>query len=440
MSLKPSWERVHRAFDPLIPAGDVEHEEIVRIERPYSPLSALEEEMVFPQGFQRALIVGAPGSGKTTELLALLRQTSRLRPILVDLRQHFQDQRGDVTALDHLQPWEVLVVIGLAVFRYGKEQLGHRWNKGQVAALRAGIATPSGRTPAEVDVAGLAAEVAVLAVEEVAPPGGRVALRLLKAVGAEVSAKLPLGLPRAPDAVLTDQDQGVRQLLHAVSAMLLTLSEDYGKPTLLLVDGVDRGDATLARRLYEDSEILARLPCHQVMTADLSLRQRNLRGGWRSHFLGNIPVIDKESPMQPGPGCDFFTELWRGRAEAAVAETDLVPESILLQLGWASGGLIRMFCEMMQDLAKRAWAEDGRATPGMAELVVDTWRRRWEEDITASDIAVLEAVAAAHRLTGQHAREPELLDERCIVAWPNQSRWHFPHPLLLLQLVQLPEP
>jgi hypothetical protein len=52
---------------------------------------------------------------------------------------------------------------------------------------------------------------------------------------------------------------------------------------------------------------------------------------------------------------------------------------------------------------------------------------------------VLRSVLAERALTGAPENadlEARLLDERCIVAWPNGSIWHYPHPLLLLEYLK----
>ncbi len=439
---RAAWRRVHRAFDPVIPAGDPSHEQIVRVDRPHSPVSSLLERLAFPEGHLRALVVGASGSGKTTELLALARKVRDLRVVLVDLHEHFREQRGDEAALDRLQPWEVLVVVGLAVYRYGRQVLGHRWSEGRERALREAIGGPAQRDPASIDLPALAAEVALLVADAAKGSPAGLALRGLAAAARGVSLTLPLGRARQQDDLLGDQDERVQGLLHAVSALIRELVDGYGKGLLLLVDGVDRGSPDLARRLFEDSETLARLPCHQVMTAPLSLRQRNLRGGWRCFFLGNIPVIDPhaEDVYEPGPETAFFVDLWRERAKAAGVPIDWMSEDDIRRLGWASGGLIRTHCEMVQDVARRGWAANERSTPEMLEQVIDEWRRRWEEDLTQRDVDILREVADLRRLPGEDPREQELLDQRCIVAWPNRSRWYFPHPLLLLNLVRIQRP
>lgn len=433
---RAAWLKVYRSFDPLTPAGSPDHPEAERVDRPYSPLRVILDRFAFPAGFQRRLVVGAPGSGKTTELLALMRACADrgdVRPIFIDLGAHFETTRGDAAALDHLEPWEVLVVVGLGLYRYGIEQLGHRWSPDLQRQLTKAIMEPTGAPEASVDVGALAGEVAVVGIEAVVPGAGA-ALKLLKAATAAVSANVPLGVPRSDDTRLRDQDTRVQALLHAVQRLVQELSEAVHSPLLLLIDGVDRGKAQLARRLFEESVLLASLGCHQVLTANWSVRVRNLRG-WTPDPLGNVPVLDPDDPMVPAAQVAFFEDVWAHRAAGAGVRADAVPAELIRTLGWASGGTVRLFCELVQHLASVVWLAQRPPERSDVDAMLDQWRRRWQDGLTASEIKTLLAVRDRRLLSGggPYAEyEQSLLDQRCIVAWPNGNLWHYPHPLLLL--------
>ncbi|HMV69755.1 MAG TPA: hypothetical protein PKA64_23130 [Myxococcota bacterium] len=434
MSLHQTWQRIHGAFDPLVPAGDAQHG---RVERPYTPLPDILLDLDFPDGFRRELIVGASGAGKTTELLAVQRGTRDLRSVHLDLLEHFE-ARGDVTALDRLEAWEVLLLIGLSLYRYGVEGLGHAWTSARPAALTSAIAGVTGQEPAALDLAGMIGEVALVVSESTAAavPGVAPALRALRSVTSHLTATLQLGAPRRSDPALADGDPRVHALLVAVNGMLVELYQVFHTRLLLLVDGIDRGGPDLARRLFEDSTLLAQLNCHAVMTAPLSLRHRNLRV-WRSRFLGNVPVLDPNDPMRPAARVDFFRALWRDRATAAGGST-LLTDPLVDRLAWASGGLVRQFCELVQGVSRRGYRADAPADAAMVDAEIDDWRRRWEADLDASTVALLREVLRLRALTGDEG-ERALLDQRCIVAWPNDSTWYFPHPLLLLRKVRPPD-
>ena len=435
------WRGLHGALDPLVPAGDPARPELRRVERHYSPAAELTRLLALPFGLHKALLAGASGSGKTTELLGVAATAQDHLVLIVDLKSHFHDQRGDVAALDRLQPWEVLAVIGLAVLRFGEEHLGHRWTASERDGLRAALAEPAGQKSAELDLSGLVNEVAILAGGAALGAGAAGAavaagLKLISAVAGNVSASLPLGLPG--QRALTDQHQEVQGLLHAVNRLLGRLFEDYGRRVLLIVDGIDRAKTDLARRLFEDSQLLADLVCHQVLAVPLGIRQRNLRGGYNPHFLLNVPVIDPAAPRdleRLGGGIAFFEALWAARAGAVGVSPDVVPSAHIRRLGRASGGEVRRFLEMLQHVVERAYQDDAPgSTDEILAAVIDTWRRRWESGLTSDDIAALTRIAASKMISSADV-DQRLLDERCVVAFPNESVWYFPHPLLTLRLV-----
>jgi len=438
MDYKSMWSLLHGALDPLVPAGDPSRPELVRVDRKYSPQTELKKLLALPFGLHKALLAGASGSGKTTELLAVAQAASEHLVLMVDLRAHFEEQRGDVAALDRLQPWEVLSVVGLAVLRYGEEHLGHHWTTSERDGLRMALAAPSGKDPAKVDLGGLVKEVALLvadaAVGSVARPVVQ-GLKLLAAASGSVSLSLPLGTRERPP--LPDQNGEVQELLHAVTRLINRLYEEHGRRVLLIVDGIDRGRTDLARRLFEDSQLLADLPCHQVLAVPLGIRPRNLRGGYKPHFLLNVPVVDHDAPRDEarmGKGVAFFEELWRARARAVDVSSEVVPVEQIRRLGRASGGEVRRFLEMLQHVVEQAWLEDVRAASApIVTEIVDQWRRRWESGLTSDDVTALRRVAEQRMISSAEV-DQRLLDERCVVAFPNESVWYFPHPLLTLRL------
>lgn len=326
MSLRPTWHALYPAFDPLVPAGG----DVVRVERPYTPLGEVLRKLDFPIGKQRELIVGAAGSGKTTELRAMQAGARGLQSVQFDVHQHFHD-RGDPTALERLQAWELLLLVGLAVYRFGQEGLGHTWSAARPRTLTEAIATATAKTPASVDLTGLLAEVAVLTSSASPIPGVAPAVRALTSVLSHFTADLELAAPTRNDR--SDGDPRVQGLVLAINGLLVELFERFRLHTLLLIDGVDRGSQELARRLFERSTLLAQLEAHVVMTAPLSLRHRNLNG-WTSHFLGNVPVLSPDEPLIPAGRTDFFRMLWHDRAGQ---HHRIISDDLIDRLAWASG-------------------------------------------------------------------------------------------------------
>lgn len=437
MTTRDQLKKLYPFLDPFIAAGDPRLPTVKRVERPYSPLDALVRDLKRPRELRKELLYGPPGSGKSTETLAMVGRTSHDHlSIFLDLRAHFEEQRGDAAAINHLQPWEVLAVIGLGLHRFGSEKLGYAWSREETAALAAALAGPSGKNAAELDVAGLAGEVSLLVLEgaaDVLGGGATLALKALKAVAGSISASLPLGLPGR--IRLPDQDSQVQELKHAVTRLLTTLYTHYNQRVLLVVDGLDRGNAEMAQRLFEDSQLLFDLPCNQLLCAPQSIRPRNVRGYWPRPIC-NLPVADHKDPMKEGSGADFFVALWAARARAASVPEALVRVPELRRLAWASGGFVREFLQMLLDTIDLAWDDGTAVSETHVAAVVDVWRRRWETGLGTTKKEALRRVAD-QRNHDDSPLDRELLEQRCIVAFPNESEWYLPHPLLLLKAVPL---
>lgn len=434
MSTSPTpralWEQLHPLLDPQQPAGG--DSRFRRIDRPYSPLEGLVTELRRPLGRHRKeLLYGPPGSGKTTELLALLPRLYDVRtPVFLDLLRHFQDQRGDRAALDHLHPWELLSLIGLTVYQTGLHA-GVRWTPDETEALRGALAEPG--QAAQVDVGALAKELALTLVKVL--PGGSVGLELVAAVAGAASVQLPLGLPDR--LLLPDQDSRVQRLRQAVTALILRFErENPGRKLLVVVDGLDRSnDAGVAQRLFVDSGLLADLPCDLVICVSPELPVRNVRG-FRPLPITTLPVLRREDAPNPNPpGLEFFWALWQDRLHAAGVEAELASPARIERLAWASGGLVREFLNMARDALGLAWDEDSVMTSDHVERVIDQWRRRWEEGLNTTQLRRLRAVMTELRPDDSDT-DRELMHHRCILAYPNDSMWYFPHPLLTLKLLR----
>jgi len=424
-------ERVHPRLDPLKPAGDPSEPTVKRVDRPHSPLEELVRDLGRPFGLRKELVCGPPGSGKSTELLALVaRVQHRHLVLMLDLRAHFEHQRGDAAALNRLQTWEVLSVIGLALYRYG-EELGLAWETEHTEALAAGLKGPA-KVDITLDVGGLAKEIALLVSALAIGPAAEAGLKTVAAVAGNISAKLPLGLDD-PTRRLPDQDEQVQHLRAAVTLLGQALQDHFHRKLLVVVDGIDRGDTDLARRLFEESRLLATLPWHQIYCAPQSLRKRNV-SGFDARPICSLPVRKKEDPWAYGGGIAFFRALWRSRAESAGVPLGLLPTDCLDRLAWASGGFVRQFLEMAIDALELAWDDDTCVTTDHVNAVEDRWRRRWEEDLGSTRKAALKDVLE-HRVHDDSSLQLELIDQRCIVAYPNDSIWYSPHPLLLIHFV-----
>src|SRR5690606_24178616 len=314
------WAKVYERFDPEKPA-----DKPWRVERKYSPAQEIVRELARPMGgHKRFMILGGLGSGKSTELMGIAEARSQSGPVVfLDLVEHFEQRLGDIAALDRVQPWEVVLLVGLGVFAAAEERFGHIWDtplRERFEAAGRTFAENKG-TKGEFDLAKLASSVAALS-------GGALTGGAATLVGAGLVAvsevaksfQFKIGIPgRKPRS---DQDQAVRQLLEAVNALIGDLQGRYATRLTVFVDGLDRvKKREQTEAMFVDSSLLGSLECDVVLTGPMALHRGSLRKHVRrftTTILTNAPVIDRDHPRswEPGGrGIDLCIEVFRRRTD-----------------------------------------------------------------------------------------------------------------------------
>lgn len=434
------WEELYRRFDPEEPARAHDW----RAERPKSPRQTMLAGLNRPFGEpKRYLLIGTVGTGKTTELLAVAEEQSREHMVVfLDVRRHFAESVRDPAALHHVQPWEVLLLVGIAVYRAAAESFGHAWANEHLEQIRQAIAAFSAGAPARggdaaVDLGKLAGALAIFAGGPVGGLAGH-GLKLLGTAAKEVRWSFPLG--RRTER-LSDQDAQVLDLLNAVNLLIGTVQQRY-RPLLMVVDGLDiieKQETT--RDLFVESTLLSSLACRTIVSGPILLRRRGMAAQLRRFepkVLANAPVLDHADPREPGPGIDFMLDIYRRRV--ADLEGAGIPDVLLRKLAYYSGGRGRDFVRLVRMTAERAWDRDmSVADEAMVGDSIDERRRILELGLDKAKIALLRDVARdpEHRLPDEE-HIGTLLDQFCLLPFPNRSEWYFPHPLLTIELVRLP--
>lgn len=357
--------------------------------------------------------------------------------------------------------WELLGLVGLAICRAGSDHLGYRWED-EPKALEKALAvlreSDSKDAKAEIDVFALARGITIAV-------GGAIAGPLVALAGNTVVETGMTMLQSAADAVdwpwkiglqggkrRGDQEGEVRAVLNAVNRLIASLHESYDRPLLLIVDGLDRiTESEQIKALFVDSTLLGELDCDQLLTVPLQLMRR--QGLHVDRFelsdLYNIPVLDRHNPRQPGPGISFFRDLVDRRvafvrrqlaADGITGPTEPLPPPIVDRLAYYSGGVARDFVHLVRDAAFEALADAReQIDDAIVDAVLREARRRIEFYIAKDQIALLEQVMndPEHALPdGDVALE--LLTQKRLLAYPNDTTWYFPHPLLTLALLEFP--
>lgn len=440
MTTKPKqfWEAAYGIFNPVEPVADPE----LRVPRvgAYSPAEKIVPSLLLPIDPRRILVAGSIGSGKSTELLII---AERLAPervvVLFDLWQHMESSVEDVAAIEHMQAWELIGLVGLAVLRAGSKRFGHKW-KGADEALGKALASQSG--------GGAALDVAKLATGLTVTVGGALGaaaagLQVLQSVGDAWSWQV--GLPGARRR--SDQDEGVRRVVAATRAIIESLRVGLGgRKIVVVIDGLDRIRGSEAfKGLFVESDLLRSLLCDVVVSAHLAMVQR-YRGSLRfdeRYDLANEPVADRHDPWKPGPRIGFFRELVDRRLGAIASRgvavpPDVLPDPLLERLAWCSGGRLRDFMGFMRHIAREALMDGAveRVSEALVERVVDAERRSISDGLNLDQIELLKGLARDpdHRLPGSDIAI-DLLEQQLILSYPNKDAWYLPHPLLMITLI-----
>lgn len=460
----PFWEEIEFLFDPDEPVRDPQL--FAERDRKYSPIAAIERRLRPSTRYRtKFLLTGTTGNGKTSELLHCAARLTRTRMVVqTDLWEHLAASVRNPSAINHLEPWELLGLIGVAIFRAGEEIFGHKWKSDETKALKQALKTlrrGEGPEGPELDLVTLARGLAVAA--------GGVAGATVGPLGAAVGAHLGDTALQAGSSLLTaaadatqwkwqigraqrhgDQDAEVQALLDAVNRLIMSLHKEYGRPLLLILDGPDRiTDPERIRALFVESNLLSRLECDAIVTAPLlpmRIEAQNIVGFEHTHF-SNIPVLAKADPSKAGPGIAYFRDLLErrlDRARTTLAEAgrpcpaDPFPAAIVERLAYYSGGIPRDFVRLVRLVAVEAIDAGAAAiTEALAEPALRSERQRREYLMTRKEIDLLKTVMedTDRRLPGDDLAI-DLLRQKRLVPYPNDSTWYYPHPLLTLGLLR----
>lgn len=448
MSRRAIWDEVTNRF-----ALDRLTDRAWRADRERSPATEILRGLTRPGAQPHVLVTGTVGTGKSTELLRMAESRGgRDVVVFLDLGRHFRDVVGDEQALQNISSWEVVFLAGLCVMRVTDELLKLEVPRMYLEDLakaweRLAKATDV-KLPPQIDIGGLARALFVLgaAVAPVVGVAGTAlaavsgGLTVLREAAGAAKWNLPIGTKKKS---IADQDEAPQSMLQAVNTIIGHLHHKTGSRLLLVIDGLDRVQKLdRAASLFIGSEIIGRLEGAVIATGPFALRSHLAASAiprFDVQVLVNEPVLEKKDPSQPGPGVEFFCELFKKRTADLAA--DLIPVEILETLAYYSGGRARDFVKLVHAIADEAWHADAdQANESMMRVVIDKARRLLETGLDKGHIAVLQSIADdPQRELPKDPTARELLEYGHLLPYPNESEWYFPHPLLTLHKIRLKE-
>lgn len=419
-----------------------------------SPADEVRESLDRPFGTPRVLLTGTIGCGKTTELFKIAEERAKREfVVFLDLERHFEETVGDRPALANVSAWEVCFLVALSVLRAAEDRIGfklaaeHRkdlQNAWSSLATSTGEANAVTQSSGEFDVTSLARSMLVLASTAAPALGGAsaavtIGLDIVKAATDGVKWTLPLGLGRR---MVFDQDQQMQSLIRCVNVVLGLVEQRLGGDVLVVVDGLDKiQEFDRAKQLFIDSKAISQLDCRMIVAGPYALRHHpalaDLKGFAHVKPLLNEPVMDEEDPSKHGKGVPFFCDLFHRRVKD-LDDGNFIPDGLLRDMAYYSGGRARDFVIAVRNLAGHAWSADKPiADNALVDRTIDDLRRKRELGLRRGHIDVLKAVMAdpLRSLPDGEVAE-ELLRYGALLPYPNGSEWYYPHPLLLMHMLR----
>lgn len=387
------------------------------------------------------LLVGASGSGKSTELSRLAEHRMRQEgaPEVVLLR--LQDQ----STPEQLSAAQVLFLLGVAALKSSgvrppSERIKSLENayKEIIAghdADRGGVNVAEILDRLSVGTAGLLAA-AGLPVASAAVAGGAQVLSALRA---------PRHLPLPGRGIaLSANDPPVTRLAEAVNICFVWASETLRRPVELFVDGLDKLDMSSVDSMF-GSGVLSLAEAPVVYTAPIAIRYNAAGNSLDKYFdlldVGNFAIFDrKPDGSHSRAGFDKMRRLLSLRMKLAGVTPEEVFEDGLRQNGLAdrmieaSGGLPHLLIQLLDKALRLGCLEGaaGRSQLGKEEVdaSIRDLERRYVLRLDPEHVeSVIESWSTQRKPRADSA--DVLLYNNLVLCYPNGFHWFRPSPLLL---------
>lgn len=444
------WQEIGNRFDPF--HSDVPPEWWVeRQNKPALKISRRLEDRSRTAPYH-ILLMGPIGSGKTTELYRIIHARTQARDCVVflDVFAHIDRIVKDINAIEKIEAWEVIFLIGLALINKARKMgysdedlnapakaLAESWQR-----LAQNSNTPGAPV---LEVGGIfeAAQLLVPALLTAAGADPETAHAVTAGTGmfskALSSVKnwfIPIGRSQQH---ISDQDSEAQRLLNTVNSLIDHIQQRHeDRQLLLFIDGLDYiRDMNRARMVMIDSTLITQLKCSLLITAPYALYQRRPEVLQTRYSyccaLYDEAVLDKEEPWKDGPGIETLLSLYERRT-ADLACTHLIHPEWLRYIAYYSAGHVRTFVSMIRELADNARLENAeRATEELVDETLTYRRKLLGALIDKADIQILQGVIDDEfRSLPDDEKTQDLLQKNRLLCYQNHIEWYFPHTLLTM--------
>jgi hypothetical protein len=401
------WTPIVRAFDPYQPIaiGDPQH---YYVERPDSPLGELMTKLVVSLNSPRKIILtGHRGSGKSSELAKLAGDVAdEVAVIWIDAQSTF-----NMFDVGHT---ELLISLG--------------------AAINRDVSVPK-------EFEALKDSLSTYIEERVGGTTAALTSEAIKKVGLDFRHTLfdretrrKIEIP----PILGD-------IVNKINLIIAAAQKKTKRPLLVIVDGLDRLDLEVARRIFVNNQLLAEPQCHIIFTVPLSLyfsihRQLAREQQFMPFYLPNIKLFHRDSREMIPAGYALLADLVHKRVKQVAPE--VLTQKALTLLVQMSGGVIRELITLVESSCIKA------LLAGKRQIDVETARQAVEgyqrEKASSLPYAyyweVMAEVYRTHQLPERQEKDREgkefsvsdaLLEGLYVLSYSNVESWYDVHPIML---------
>lgn len=434
------WRPIITALDPWRPMG---REEVAAlyVERKDRPSKRLATKLRIPEPAIdiKAVVCGARGSGKSTELTRLHRDLATdFAVVHVDVAPGLPEGAGTAA---------VLALLGAATLRLARDWTApdadlvadaqsSAWQRFEAAAARMGAA--AGAVGRLVEAAAPILTVfepsagsALAAIGATARSAGE-RVREAAALSTELTTGAFVG------ALPTDKFEAARELVGALNDALARLRELAGRQPLVLADGLDkRRTVQDVKTVFADAQLLRDVTAPIVLTGPIHLRHlpafKGLAGDPVISVLPNVPVWTRRNgEVSENPeGISLLGDLFTRRRQALGLPEGVFTEEILHDAAAASSGIVREFLEILVWSAESAF-ERGHRTVDREDVdaAVRNLRIRIQGYLDEPALSTLNLVLRRGTLPGRENADV-LLFQNIIACYENGDLWFRPHQTIV---------
>ena len=445
MTQSVPWARLTNIFDPWSPLVPGQIDDLF-IQRPCSPLARLRSELSRDKLPTHILLPSQPANGKSTELVRLARDLGGdgFLVVRLDLQQNVDASRTN--------PVEVLFLMGLAVYKTADAIYGdspdRRPDKAPAQALVDALNTivrqqSQTRKPLDLtqEIEELVAFTATgLAGVVAGPMGAALAGGAMRGAG-RVARRISISGATAETVRRIETEPSIWDMASALNQVISDVEAKAEKNLVILVDGLDRIDnPDLTQLIFADQrQFLDSLTCRVVYTAPAPVAFALDFEGTRKRFnlveFPNVKLFERRSKGGRQTRDEQGYETMRAIADARfnflnLNRPQIIPDAILNQLIYHSGGLLKDFIVLVRKAAIKAQIDGSdQVTLQTAQDATHELRRERSRPLTEREWAVLDKVARTNqRVAGELC--DRLLYSSVVLNYINADDWYDVHAIL----------